>query len=234
MRVPDFFEPITAYRAWIARDNGLLCGRHQAEPWPVKRAMEARCTAGDRGHVSNKGAWKPAPIRGCSCGIYAYRTLEDARAEQGGGFFSGWNSRAGSLVFGAVRLWGRILEHERGYRAQFAYPSELITAQERLVHRLAIYGVPVRYEAPPPPLPVEDESEWMTYYYRSAPILPLRPLPSSVWWTRYPTSVFEESGPSVIWTPPEEQQSPLHVPDERARDARCVALWKEIANAKAR
>ena len=50
-------------------------------------------------------------------------------------------------VFGKVALWGKVIEHERGYRAQFAYPQHLwcedgATAQE--LRRL--YGIEVSTE----------------------------------------------------------------------------------------
>jgi hypothetical protein len=33
-------------------------------------------------------------------------------------------------VIGQVYLWGQIVEHTRGYRAEFAYPKALITTYE--------------------------------------------------------------------------------------------------------
>lgn len=43
-----------------------------------------------------------------------------------------------SLVFGTVKLWGEIVEHERGYRAEFAKIASLNTNDIYLKHR---YGV---------------------------------------------------------------------------------------------
>lgn len=43
-----------------------------------------------------------------------------------------------SVVFGTVKLWGEIVEHERGYRAEFAKVASLNTNDIHLKHR---YGV---------------------------------------------------------------------------------------------
>ncbi len=54
-----------------------------------------------------------APARGCSCGLYAVKdplSLREARDP---------------AVLGSVDLWGRIVEHERGFRGEFAYPQRL-------------------------------------------------------------------------------------------------------------
>jgi DNA-binding CsgD family transcriptional regulator len=65
--------------------------------------MEATC---------NLGRTHQAPQADCTCGIYAVKTAEQ-RMSSGG-------------IFGEVYLWGTVVEHERGWRAQFAYPKNLI------------------------------------------------------------------------------------------------------------
>jgi len=49
----------------------------------------------------------------CWCGIYACKHWEHQDVD----------SRYG--LVGIVALWGRVFEHEDGYRAQYAYPLEL-------------------------------------------------------------------------------------------------------------
>src|SRR6266542_3731387 len=49
-------------------------------------------------------------------GLYAFSDAESARAR-----------RAGGLITGAVRLWGRVAVHEHGYRAECAQILSLAT-----------------------------------------------------------------------------------------------------------
>ena len=54
---------------------------------------------------------------GCTCGLYAASTPEAlARA----GVFN-----PGTGVVGAIAMWGRVVEHGRGARSEFAYPARL-------------------------------------------------------------------------------------------------------------
>ena len=72
-----------------------------------------------------------APDLECGwCGIYAVKTprLDDRD----------------DAIYGQVNLWGRVIEHEHGYRAQYAYPALLYTPPGgQLVPQVArIYDVP--------------------------------------------------------------------------------------------
>jgi hypothetical protein len=50
-------------------------------------------------------------------------------------------------AWGAVKIWGRVIEHEDGYRAEFAYPSHLYCNDPKLASRVAaLYGVPCEYK----------------------------------------------------------------------------------------
>jgi hypothetical protein len=53
-------------------------------------------------------------VAGCSCGLYAVRDP---------GLLRGARDPA---VLGTVSLWGRIVEHELGFRGQLAYPQRLV------------------------------------------------------------------------------------------------------------
>ena len=62
----------------------------------------------------------PAPAFDCSCGIYATRNLRDpGRVWRSGPQYA-------NHVVGAVTLWGRVVEHEWGYRAEHARPVALL------------------------------------------------------------------------------------------------------------
>ena len=71
--------------------------------------MHATCGRLSSGHRS--------PGEGCTCGLYATSTPEAlARA----GVFN-----PGTGVVGAIAMWGRVVEHGRGARSEFAYPARL-------------------------------------------------------------------------------------------------------------
>ena len=94
------------------------------EPWRAGEPLEARCRLFEFAH------WRPlrtnlrphdAPHLKCTCGIYASKTL-DLR----------WPGYQRSLIYGQVLLWGTIVEHQRGWRAQYAYPKSFLLPPEVL------------------------------------------------------------------------------------------------------
>ena len=56
------------------------------------------------------------PQTDCTCGVYAAKNIEHLRQ-------LGYEGRG---IRGEVHLWGTVVEHERGWRAQFAYPKSLV------------------------------------------------------------------------------------------------------------
>lgn len=92
--------------------------------------MRARCIHAGPVHFDREsGALLRAPRPGCTCGIYAFKA-------------EGNDDYAGLPVWGTVRLWGRIIEHGEGYRAEFAYPHELHAEDVRVAARIRfLYGV---------------------------------------------------------------------------------------------
>lgn len=149
--VPDAIEPIVAWRFWrVGSGDRLLrslTGRHQR--WEPGRALEARCRFDD----VDRSEWRyqvvsgfspdphPAPAEGCTCGLYAARSLEHLRAQPLFGL-----SRT---VVGQVSLWGKVIPGQHGFRAQFAYPTRLSVSEAALgrdpclLEALAAYHVPV-------------------------------------------------------------------------------------------
>jgi len=67
------------------------------------------------------------PHRKCTCGVYAAKNVEHLRqlgyADHG--------------ICGEVFLWGAVVEHRLGWRAQFAYPKNLILPLSLLPYTLA-------------------------------------------------------------------------------------------------
>jgi len=58
-----------------------------------------------------------APDAGCKCGFYSFKNLRDAVAE--------WLRSPDRTLIGKVLLWGKVIEHSKGYRSQFAYVDEI-------------------------------------------------------------------------------------------------------------
>jgi hypothetical protein len=129
MSIPDYISAIVGYRGWTWDTKGLksLCG----ERWHPNHSLAARCRASAvvgtiasrvEGHDSHE-----APQANCTCGVYAAKSLEHLRK-------NGYD-RCG--IYGEVRLWGTVVEHERGWRAQLAYPKNLFLSPDALPFTLA-------------------------------------------------------------------------------------------------
>jgi hypothetical protein len=104
-------EPIMGWRVWTLHSNlretelRMLPISGNAAPWPPFVPASASCPR-RRKH--------PVPGLDCTCGLHATRgvtLLHRAR---------------NPAVMGTVALWGRVVEHELGYRAQYAYPQRLM------------------------------------------------------------------------------------------------------------
>ncbi len=128
MSVPDYISPIVGYRVWTLSTMGLksLCG----EQWHPSKSLAARCRASTVvGTIAGRAEAADnhdAPQVNCTCGIYAAKTLHHYGAgyEQYG-------------IHGEVYLWGTVVEHERGWRAQLAYPKNLFLSLDALPFTLA-------------------------------------------------------------------------------------------------
>ena len=107
MRVPDYISPIVGHRVWRWDAAGLksLNGKR----WPPGRPLAAICGAGNAHDAHDP------PHLDCTCGVYAAKDIEHLRR-------LGYEGRG---ICGEVHLWGTVVEHELGWRAQFAYPKTL-------------------------------------------------------------------------------------------------------------
>jgi hypothetical protein len=117
-------QPLVGFRRWGARRGGLFSGifvagrfvpnpalamiapRALPSPWPTDHDRRAKCFA-LAGH--------DAPHRSCGCGFSAYYALPDEP-----------DLPAPEAVWGAVVAWGRVVECERGFRAEYARPVALL------------------------------------------------------------------------------------------------------------
>lgn len=98
--------PVHGFRVWRIEDNRILGNRvHWASP-----TLETRCLR------DLPGQDLPHPVESCgppACGIYAVKDLE---------FFPPDVARGDirDSVVGVVAMYGKVIEHEAGYRAQKA------------------------------------------------------------------------------------------------------------------
>lgn len=89
--------PIIGWRVWKIRTDGILLSVTQQCEWPVGTPL-----IGD-------------PKQGGTEGVYATKTRDDLAKHPYGR----------DCIYGTVALWGKVIEHEKGYRAQYAYPLVL-------------------------------------------------------------------------------------------------------------
>lgn len=97
---PDLIVPVVGFRQWRL-DEGCLHSPFAGRPW-LSSEQHAVCEAG--GHADTG-----APVKACSCGIYAWYSPCPLLS-----------SVMSSLVAGVVILWGRIELHATGMRAGHA------------------------------------------------------------------------------------------------------------------
>ncbi len=121
-------EVIVAWRAWTWIDVGsriILRSLNAKTLWPWAEPASADKLTADTLTVD---------------GIHAFKTEAQAK------------SYAANTVWGEVSLWGRVIEHDLGYRAEFAYPRTLIVPATipdaaGLARKLAAsYGIEARVE----------------------------------------------------------------------------------------
>jgi hypothetical protein len=107
VKIPDLISPIVGHRVWRWDAAGLRS--LNGKPWSPRQPLAAKCGAG------KADAAHEVPQTDCTCGVYAAKNLEHLRQ-------LGYE---GSGIRGEVHLWGTVVEHELGWRAQFAYPKTL-------------------------------------------------------------------------------------------------------------
>lgn len=105
MTAPDYIFPVVGYRVWQWNAAGLKS--LNGIEWHHGEAFTALC--------KTQGCHE-APQSECTCGVYASKSLNHLR-------------RLGYMedrIYGEVCLWGAVVEHEDGWRAEYAYPKNFI------------------------------------------------------------------------------------------------------------
>jgi hypothetical protein len=132
VKVPDSPEPIIGWRLWrivhweyVEPDHHIvsrLVSWTDSDIWDLKRPTRAECSASR--HFLHPV--QIVPSRTCACGLYAWRTIHDALAYLGQDSYACYYH----WVFGQVALFGTVIEHKYGYRAQWAKPVAVVTSSD--------------------------------------------------------------------------------------------------------
>jgi hypothetical protein len=144
-------DVVMGWRLWHVRrqtDGHRLESftRHHVT-WPVRKPLVAVCSV----HGPE------APARGHECGIYSFgtRALAEDLLRRYTGVAQSYGRepsepapprRGRPIALGRASLWGRVLVRERGFRAQYAYPYDLVVlgGDEELARELrSSYAVDV-------------------------------------------------------------------------------------------
>jgi hypothetical protein len=129
VNIPDYISPIIGYRVWRWNATGLKS--LNGELWPPGLPLVAGCRATARGTMVGRTEAvhdaRELPHSECTCGVYAARSLEHLRQ-------FGYEERG---IHGEVYLWGTVVEHKLGWRAQFAYPKSLCLPPDAVPFALA-------------------------------------------------------------------------------------------------
>jgi len=121
MNVPDYVSPIVAYRAWqwdfvCTWTSTPLLRSLNGERWFPGNPLSAKCCAPVARRTQTVRDNHNVPHIYCMCGIYAAKSVDQLRR-------MGYDRRG---ICGEVNLWGTVVEHTFGWRAQFAYPKTLV------------------------------------------------------------------------------------------------------------
>ncbi len=136
-------EPIEGWRAWRlhrAEDGDLRIAPTTPRPdWEPGVPIHATCSgAHEREYMiynPELAAFHRSPEPGCTCGVHAMKDPRRLRRSRPG-------KSAG--VIGTVAMWGRVIEHTKGWRAEFAYPARLRLICVWCLWNGALPGLPAR------------------------------------------------------------------------------------------
>jgi hypothetical protein len=152
--IPDGIEPIRGLRQWNSlktRWGTQLTSVTSSERWVPNRVSEATCrntfiippqptslvypAGGGRWKSRHWNPWDQkheVPGEHCMCGFWSVAHPADAFDPSG----ELW-------VMGVIEMWGRVLEGEKGWRAQFARVAGMVKGHEDAPAAARTYEVPL-------------------------------------------------------------------------------------------
>lgn len=156
--LPDgtYVEAWVGYRQW----NMLVSsGQVNLHPLTAGGASRVAMSRSGRGRTtSSRLRWKPGEVQEAQCLCISHETAPRC------GFYA-WMAQPKVMmlrphaVWGEVYLWGDVVIHEKGYRAQYALPAALYVFEampER--NRMLIELAALQYAVPT----VLIDNQWMT------------------------------------------------------------------------
>lgn len=184
--IPDYCEPVIGWRMWNTTGDPVAGTTHLASAmstvWPHHTKLTAihldsiwRYVPGQQ----TRALWHESPCespcrRSPGCGIYCFKSDEMLLTQVR-------INGPRPVIVGRVALWGRVAEHQWGYRGQFAYPVSLHYAfnlsTPDAVALAASYGIP--YEEQPVWTSAQSKdaswqsrlaSQFHTAYYLNPPL----------------------------------------------------------------
>jgi len=119
-------EPLIAYRAWSYVDTENLIypfdlSANFLVPWKPFEAEPAICIMA----LQKKMPCAAAHVgtgQDCMKGYHAYKSMEGLINHLDDAIVNRGCFRP--MILGTVSLWGHVIEHDTGYRAEFAYPQK--------------------------------------------------------------------------------------------------------------
>lgn len=173
--VPDYVEPMLAWRAWLPTATGILNSLTMPDVLAKDRRVHAaKCLSSHHRHSFNvelesipvgtnlqdyppdeplrlRKVVEGVPAEGCTCGIYGVKELIEVP----------YIKNIRRIVVGRVKFWGKVIEGPRGYRAEF---MEVVTlyCNDPLIPLVA-----QRY----PLIPVKGYLELLTHHRLLTPLL---------------------------------------------------------------
>lgn len=140
------------WMVWDKPVGGLNSPSYRTGNWPIVQQATCRKTFDFSGNPAPQGHAVPHPD--CSCGLYAYHTLQNAVAD---------TMFCVDSVLVQVEAWGRIALHSRGFKAEFMQPiAVFVPVPDNADNGTLLDFLRLRYEVDIYPIP----------YDPTAPVLP--------------------------------------------------------------
>ena len=123
--------PLRGYRKWDIRGGRLVSCYNQV--WPLRAPAQAGCAHCSRAGLPIPSGTRHGHFAGQGCGLYAWSAPELVEHQ---------HPLLGRRIgcWGVVEGWGRVVEHEQGFRALYMRPlalSPMFPADVKLLEDLA-------------------------------------------------------------------------------------------------